>query len=767
MGTPGLLASRLLTISALTSLIVASIAPAADAPAFPQVPSVEAQPLLAQVTRLRQALEAIGEPLPRDVQTALDNLAVEKDANKVTTEVQRILDPHCVLAVEFATGGDIRAAATTKPLDLVEQGWRAFLVKVCNRAHLESQLRFHSPNALPVPTGPAEAIADRWLDLAEYTSQPLLRTLSGLDLEYRVLHVYTRDRGEHTAELRIWAGPVAPGRSDARRPDQRPPANAGTATIKLTGKPSKDVSFAVREVDGSPTTAAFEIRDASGHTYPAQSKRLAPDFFFHPQIYRATGETVRLPAGKYTVRCSRGPESIPETKSIVVGEQPVTIDYQVKRWIDPAKTGWWSGDHHIHAAGCAHYENPTQGVHPPDMIRHCLGEDLKVGACLTWGPCFDYQKRFFTGRPDNVSLPPYLLRYDVEVSGFGSHVSGHLCLLRLKEQMYPGGESKHHWPTLGLNTLRWAKKQGAVCGPAHSGSGLTQFTSERIEGGHDGPVPPGSERSGPLPTFRIPMYNGIGANEFVVDITHDVPGPAGTPIPAVDFISTMDTDRTAELNMWYHALNCGFRTRASGESDFPCIYAQRVGYGRVYVKLDGPIDYGQWCQGISDGRSYVSDGTVHLLGLSASAGGKSAELGVAGSEMTLDKPQKVTVTTKAAARKDGKPVVVELVVNGYPVANQEIAGDGTQRDLTFTADIAKSSWVAVRSFPSAHTNPIFVLVDGKPIRASKADAEWCLRGVDQCWSQKRRTYADQEMADAEAAYEHARKVYRKILDESP
>src|SRR5258707_8203162 len=44
--------------------------------------------------------------------------------------------------------------------------------------------------------------------------------------------------------------------------------------------------------------------------------------------------------------------------------------------------------HHIHAAGCAHYVKPTEGVHAPDMMRHCLGEDLKVGANLTWGPCF-------------------------------------------------------------------------------------------------------------------------------------------------------------------------------------------------------------------------------------------------------------------------------------------------------------------------------------------------------------------------------------------
>ena len=107
----------------------------------------------------------------------------------------------------------------------------------------------------------------------------------------------------------------------------------------------------------------------------------------------------------------------------------------MKRWIDPAKFGYWSGDHHIHAAGCAHYVQPTEGVRATDMIRHCMGEDLKIGANLTWGPCFDFQKQFFCGAVDKVSQYPYLLRYDIEVSGFGSHQSGHLCLLRLKEEI--------------------------------------------------------------------------------------------------------------------------------------------------------------------------------------------------------------------------------------------------------------------------------------------------------------------------------------------
>ena len=48
----------------------------------------------------------------------------------------------------------------------------------------------------------------------------------------------------------------------------------------------------------------------------------------------------------------------------------------------------------------------------------------------------------------------------------------------------------------------------------------------------------------------------------------------------------------------------------------------------------------------------------------------------------------------------------------------------------------ESSWIAARVLPSAHTNPVFALVGGKPIRASRASAEWCLNAVNQCWTQK-------------------------------
>jgi hypothetical protein len=865
---------------AITCLLLAA-APAwsQEKPAWPTVPSVEAQPLLAQARRVAQALDFLGQPLSAEAKKTLDDLKVGDGDEKVAAAIQRIFDPLCVAAVEIGKEGATKATASAGKVDLIEQGWRLALIKVINKGGSTGTLRVDSPNNRPVPTGPKDEIATRWLGLAPWTGQPLLPTLGGLELEYVAIQMYTRDAGEKTGALtfrvegpagkpgpvvkdwrfdkdeagwkavnqakvsseksklvveatganpqiasdvtgpaggyilRFWAafekaGRVAvnfkvKGQNDYQA---RPVANvaiepgrgveytlrfrsmaelesvrldlgsegkivfdwvilnrddAGGQTVStafhIEGKPCTEVSFRVMEEDGTQTTAGFTIRDAQGRVFPLQSKRLAPDFFFHPQIYRSTGETVRLPAGKYTVLCKRGPESIPEEKTLLVGAEPITLVYQVKRWTDPAKRSWYSGDHHIHAAGCQHYENPTEGVHPPDMMRHILGEDLKVGCCLTWGPCFDYQKRFFTGKPDDVSRPPYLLRYDVEVSGFGSHQSGHLCLLDLKEQIPAGGLSKNHWPTLGMNTLRWAKKQGAVTGPAHSATGLTRFVG-RVEGGKDG--------ANGLPTYQIPAYDSIGANEFIVQAAVPVPGADGKPTSAVDFISTMDTDRKTELNMWYHTLNCGFQVKASGESDFPCIYGERVGVGRVYVKVDGPITWEKWVRGIADGRSYVSDGTTHLMDYTAEASGKKYELGVAGSEIKLEKPGKVKLTVQAAARLTGSPKVqAELIVNGYPVATQELVANGKEQELTFEADLAKSSWVAVRIFPHAHTNPFFVLVEGKPIRASKASAEWCLRGVDQCWTSKKPTYKAEELKQAEADYEAARQVYKKIKEE--
>jgi hypothetical protein len=286
----------------------------------------------------------------------------------------------------------------------------------------------------------------------------------------------------------------------------------------------------------------------------------------------------------------------------------------------------------------------------------------------------------------------------------------------------------------------------------------------------------------------VPPFNGIGANEYIVDVTHEVPGPDGKLVPAVDFISTVNTPYAWELNIWYHTLNAGFRTRISGETDFPCAYDEKVGLGRSYVKVDGKLDYDAWCEGIRLGRNYVGDGKSHLMDFKAN----DIAMGEQGSELRLAQPGKIRLTARVAARLneqanpalqqldyEQKPywdlerarigttrsVPLEVIVNGRPVAKRTIVADGREQDVTIDIEVTQSSWVALRVLPSSHTNPIFVVVGGKPIRASRRSIEWCLKGVDQCWSQKERFIKPAELDDAKAAYQHARETYRRLLTE--
>src|SRR5207247_9934228 len=136
----------------------------------------------------------------------------------------------------------------------------------------------------------------------------------------------------------------------------------------------------------------------------------------------------------------------------------------MQRYNNHSKYRLYSGDQHVHAAGCSHYQNPTEGVQPDDMVRQIQGEKLNVGAVLTWGPSYYYQKQFFTGRDHPLSTPDRLMHYDLEISGFPSSHAGHLVLLGLKDQDYPGAQVLEEWPSWTLPVLRWAKSQDAVVG---------------------------------------------------------------------------------------------------------------------------------------------------------------------------------------------------------------------------------------------------------------------------------------------------------------
>ncbi len=742
-------------------VMLVSVLPSAGLLRPPSPSAVALQPLALQVRRIEQAMDFLGQPFPETTQKAIDRAIAGSDDATSIAQIEAALDPFVLATVEINAESRVKVERGLAEPSLIQSGSRFFLVKVLNQAGMTARLDVSSPNSgrvfIPSKFDPSPKleltqadVRNRWAEISIFRGPPLADRLSGLQVEYQILEIFSQDSGPRAAVISFSVGQ---GSQDI--------GFRNDVSVLFHATASRHIRLHLTDEHGQPTMASLTIRDQRNRLYPNPSKRLAPDLFFQPQVYRADGESIELPPGLYSITTTGGPEFIAHTREIAVTPTgPQELKFQLDRWIDPSNFGWYSGDHHVHAAGCSHYQNPAEGVLPGDMMRQIEGEKLNIGCVLTWGPDYYYQKQFFSGHDDPLSRRDELMHYDLEVSGFPSSHAGHLVLLGLTDQDYPGTRRIEDWPTWDLPILRWAKHQGAVVGFAHSGWGLQVADSH-------------------IPSFEMPGFDGIGANEYIADVTEP---------NAVDFISAGDTPSVWELSIWYHTLNVGFRTRLAGETDFPCITDERVGQARTYVKVPGKLTYRSWLDGLKAGRSYVSDGRAHLMDFSVN----STAVGAGDDEVDLATPAPVHVHLRVSALLDAMPhpeiqsrpldqkpywtierarigatnkVPVELVVNGRVAARQEVVADGTLRDVTFDVPLARSSWIAARILPAAHTNPIFVLVNHEPIR-SRASAEWCLRAVQQCWTQKSPLIKAAEQAAARATFTHAEEVYRTLIEVS-
>jgi len=110
--------------------------------------------------------------------------------------------------------------------------------------------------------------------------------------------------------------------------------------------------------------------------------------------------------------------------------------------------------------------------------------------------------------------------------------------------------------------------------------------------------------------------------------------------------------------------------------------------------------------------------------------------------------------------------LVEIIMNGQVAAQQNVPADGAPHDLSFEIEVRRSSWIALRQFPQLHTNPVNVLIDNQPIRASRESALWCAESVELLWENRSRFIAETERPAARAAYDWALAQYRARAEEA-
>ena len=79
---------------------------------------------------------------------------------------------------------------------------------------------------------------------------------------------------------------------------------------------------------------------------------------------------VRLPPGEYALRVERE-EYRPLIRQVTVTDAPQRLELRLRRWINMAQRGWYSGDTHVHRS-------------LDELPNVMLAEDLNVALPLTY-----------------------------------------------------------------------------------------------------------------------------------------------------------------------------------------------------------------------------------------------------------------------------------------------------------------------------------------------------------------------------------------------
>lgn len=401
----------------------------------------------------------------------------------------------------------------------------------------------------------------------------------------------------------------------------------------------------------------------------------------------------------------------------------------------PEPVGWYTGDIHVHRS-CDGSEpiaasalTSMMEVNDIDVIS-LLGD---MGNNNSADRVADL--RSINGRDSQLSGSGRIIHYAAEWHWDADQwefphqaLGGHLILLGLTN-------AQKMWEESTFRVLDWAGRQNAVRGFAHM-----QYLNNRVQDTLNCCIP--------------------------------IDYPVEVALNNVEFLS-QEQPRGSENGIlaYYKLLNCGFRPALAGGTDYPC---NKIPLGAVltYVQVaDNKLTYDKWIEGIAKGRTVVSRNAHNeFLDLKVNhAHGPGDEIRLAkGGEA------RITASWTVNAETTGQ---IEFVCNGDVIARRAgTARPGAPLVLTFTQPFTRSGWITARRMDSSgrkhalHTSPVYVSVDGKPVRASRADAEYFVAWIDNILAEiapggRWNNYFPSGLDAAMKRYERARNIYRQIAAE--
>lgn len=472
----------------------------------------------------------------------------------------------------------------------------------------------------------------------------------------------------------------------------------------------------VDAVSGKPLPARLYIQSHAGRWFfPTSSVPGGTAVRYQKQAGKATNSVeqhttlsahpfmVELEPGGYTFTVERGKEFYPLEKPVEVGNEPLRVRLPLRRWINMAARGWFSGDTHTHRD-------------PADLPNVMLAEDVNVvHPMIYWTTADDVppsrSPRNFKGNFDTAPVEvdathiwfPRNTEYEIFNTAGKQHTLGALLLI-------------NHKTVFDLPALPVRR----VAERAHAEGALLDLEKHNWEW---------SMAIVPLvkPDLFELVNNHLWRTEFAYS-NWAVPAP-----PWMGIGTGRDTERNWALYgfaNYYALLNCGFRLQpAAGTANG--VHPVPLGFGRVYVHLDGPFRYGAWMKGLAAGRSFVTTGPMLLAEFDGQLPGHRFE-------WKGSPARRVRVEAKVISEQ---PVTaIEILRNGDVISQRapksKQNGDGAfEADLGESVTIQGTSWLAVRCWEErpggrmrfAHTAPVWFDAPDAPLRPRKREVEWLLQ----------------------------------------
>lgn len=519
----------------------------------------------------------------------------------------------------------------------------------------------------------------------------------------------------------------------------------GTVVDADSGKPVASRVY-LQSSDGDWLFVESASKDGSALAYREQWVPMADSVEKHTTV-SAHPFRIELDPGEYTLTVECGKEYLTHSEKITIGEEDVAKTIRLKRWVNLAERGWFSGETHVHRR-------------IEELPNVMLAEDLNVAFPVTFWTINAYEKPGLAPSP--------LRRQGPSPFGQRKDIGPNVVKIDPTHVFFPRNTEYEIFSVNGERIV-----QGAVFVLNHRSvfqEGMPPVARLAEKAHREGALLDLDKHSWPWAMMMVPIAkvdlfelsnNSVWRTKF---------GFRRSSSPIAPYMKVeRDADGALTELGWlifgfenyYSLLNCGFRMQptagtASGVHPVP------LGHSRVYVHTGSKFEPDVWLNGLRKGRSFVTTGPMLFAMLNDAPPG----------EVFRQNDGQQNYLLKIESISDRPIDRIEVIRNGEILQTAEPIREFDAKPpfrSTFSLRITldESSWLAVRSFQKmpdgrfrfAHTAPWHIEVDDQPVKPRREEVEYLISRVRDQIKRNRNVLRKNELAE----FEKAQSIYEGIL----